>query len=155
MSRILRAPEHIYTKPMCKKNAKESRKLDNLAASSLISGSSLFELHSIWAFQRFGEFRIPFSLEFINFQFFCLKHEYSKAHRTIILLVDLYGRGNSSFTLTEEHRLSVFQNRMMRKIFVSEQEEVRGKWIKYYNESFKNFNAHQHVIQVIKPRRMR
>jgi len=40
-----------------------------------------------------------------------------KIHRTIILLVVLYGCETWSLTLKEEHRLTVLQNRMLRRLF--------------------------------------
>ena len=38
-------------------------------------------------------------------------------YRTIILPVVLYGRETWSLTLREEHRLRVFENRVLRRIF--------------------------------------
>jgi hypothetical protein len=48
-----------------------------------------------------------------------------KIHRTIILLVVLYGCETWSLTLREEHRLRVFQNRMLR-IFGPKKDENKG-----------------------------
>jgi hypothetical protein len=42
-----------------------------------------------------------------------------KIHRTIILPVVLYGCETWSLTLTDEHRLRVFENRVLRRIFGS------------------------------------
>jgi hypothetical protein len=42
--------------------------------------------------------------------------------------VVLYGRGTWSLTLREEHRLRVFENRMLRRIFAPKREEARGGW---------------------------
>jgi hypothetical protein len=39
----------------------------------------------------------------------------------------LYGYENSSFTLREEHRLRVFENRVLRRIFGPKREED-GSW---------------------------
>jgi hypothetical protein len=33
-----------------------------------------------------------------------------------------------SFTLREEHRLSVFENRVLRKIFQPKRSEITGDW---------------------------
>jgi hypothetical protein len=41
-----------------------------------------------------------------------------KIHKTIILPVVLYGCETWSVTLREEHRLRVFENRVLRRIFV-------------------------------------
>jgi len=45
-------------------------------------------------------------------------------YRPIILPVVLYGCGTWSFTVREEHRLRVFKNRVLRRIFGSKREEV-------------------------------
>jgi hypothetical protein len=57
-----------------------------------------------------------------------------KIYRTIILPVILYGCDTWSLTLREKHRLRVFENRMLRKIFVSKRYEVTGEWSKLHNE---------------------
>ena len=46
-----------------------------------------------------------------------------KIYRTIILPVILYGCETWSFTLREERRLRVFENRVLRMIFGPEREE--------------------------------
>jgi len=38
------------------------------------------------------------------------------------------GCENWSFTLREEHRMRVFENMMLRKIFVPKEDKVRGEW---------------------------
>ena len=45
---------------------------------------------------------------------------------TIILHVVLYGCEASSLTLREERRLRVFENRVLRRIFGPERDEVTG-----------------------------
>jgi hypothetical protein len=40
-----------------------------------------------------------------------------KIYKTVILPVVLYGRETLSLTLREEHRLRVFENRVLRRIF--------------------------------------
>jgi len=49
-----------------------------------------------------------------------------KIYRTIILFVVLYGCENWSLTLTEECGLKVFENRVMRRIFGPNGDEVTG-----------------------------
>jgi hypothetical protein len=51
-----------------------------------------------------------------------------KIHKTIILHVILYGCETWSLTLREEHRLRVFENRMLRRIFGPKRDEVTGGW---------------------------
>jgi hypothetical protein len=49
-----------------------------------------------------------------------------KIHRTIIFPVVLYGCETWSVTLREEHRLRVFENRVLRRIFGPKRDEVIG-----------------------------
>jgi hypothetical protein len=53
-----------------------------------------------------------------------------KIYRTIILPVVLYGCETWSVTLREEHRLRVFENRVLRGIFGSKRDDVTGEWRK-------------------------
>jgi hypothetical protein len=57
-----------------------------------------------------------------------------KICKTIVLLVVLYGCETWSRTLREEHRLRVFENRVLRRIFGPKRDEVRGEWRKLHNE---------------------
>jgi len=47
-------------------------------------------------------------------------------YRTIILTVVLYGCETWLLTLIEEHRLRVFENRLLRRIFGPKRNEVTG-----------------------------
>jgi hypothetical protein len=49
-----------------------------------------------------------------------------KIYETIILPVVLYGCETWSLALREEHRLKVFENRMLRRIFEQKRDEVTG-----------------------------
>jgi hypothetical protein len=53
-----------------------------------------------------------------------------KIYKTIILPVVLYGCETWSVTLKEEHRLRVFENRVLRGIFGPKRDEVTGEWRK-------------------------
>ena len=53
-----------------------------------------------------------------------------KIYRTIILPVVLYGCKTWSLTLREEHRLRVFENRVLRRIFGPKRDGVTGEWRK-------------------------
>jgi hypothetical protein len=54
-----------------------------------------------------------------------------KIYKTIILPVVLYGCETWSLTLREEHRLRVFENRVLRRIFgPTQRHEVMGEWRK-------------------------
>jgi hypothetical protein len=48
----------------------------------------------------------------------------TKTYKTIILPVALYGYKTWSLTLREEHRLRIFENRVLRRIFGLNWEEV-------------------------------
>jgi hypothetical protein len=50
-------------------------------------------------------------------------------YRTIILPDVLYGCETLSLTLKEEHRLRVFENRVLRRIFRPKRDEVTGDYI--------------------------
>jgi len=54
-----------------------------------------------------------------------------KIHRTTILTVVLYGCENWSLTLSEEYRLRVYENRVLRRIFGPKGDEVTGCADKY------------------------
>jgi hypothetical protein len=49
-----------------------------------------------------------------------------KIHKTIILPMVLYGCETWSLTLREEHRLRVFENRVLRKLFGPKRVETAG-----------------------------
>jgi hypothetical protein len=49
-----------------------------------------------------------------------------KIHKTIILPVVLYGCKTWSLTLREEHGLTVFGNRVVRRIFGRKRPEISG-----------------------------
>jgi hypothetical protein len=52
----------------------------------------------------------------------------------IIFPVVLYGCETWSPTLREEHRLWVFENRVLRGIFGSKKDEVTGEWRKLHDK---------------------
>ena len=52
----------------------------------------------------------------------------------IILPVVLYGCETWSLTLREAHRLRVFENRVLRRIFGPKRDGVTGEWRKLHNE---------------------
>jgi hypothetical protein len=75
--------------------------------------------------------------------------------KTIILPVVLYGCKTSSLTIREEHRLGVFENRVLRRIFGPKRDEVTGEWRKLHNEELHDLYSSQSIIRIIKARRMR
>jgi hypothetical protein len=52
--------------------------------------------------------------------------------------------------LKEEHRLRVFENGVLRRIFGPKGEDVVGDWRRVHNEEFHNFCSLQNSIRVIK-----
>jgi hypothetical protein len=61
-----------------------------------------------------------------------------KIYKTVILSAVLCGCETWSVTLKEEHRLSVFETRVLRRIFGAEGFEVTGEWRKLYNGELHN-----------------
>jgi len=57
--------------------------------------------------------------------------------------------------LGEEHRLRVFENKVLRKIFGLKRDTVTGEWRKIHNKELYHFYSWQILIRVIKSRRMR
>jgi hypothetical protein len=58
-----------------------------------------------------------------------------KIYKIIISPVVLYGCETWSLTLREEHRLKVFENRVLRRIFGPKRDEVTGGWKRLYRKS--------------------
>jgi hypothetical protein len=60
-----------------------------------------------------------------------------------------------SLTLREEHRLTVFESRVLRRIFGPKRDEVTGGWRKLHNEGLHNLYSSPSIIRMNKSRRMR
>jgi hypothetical protein len=73
-----------------------------------------------------------------------------KIYKTIILSVVLYGCGTLSHTLNEEHRLRVFENRVLRRIFGPKRDEVTGEWTKLRNEELHILYLSPNIIRQIR-----
>jgi hypothetical protein len=72
-----------------------------------------------------------------------------------MLPVVLYGCETWSLTLREKHRLGVFENMVLRRIFGPKRDEVTGEWRKLHNEKLHDFYCSPSIIRIIKARRMR
>jgi sorting nexin-29 len=77
-----------------------------------------------------------------------------KIYKTVIFPVVMYGCETWSLTLREEHRLRVFENRVLTKIFGPKREED-GSWRKLHNDELHGLYSSTNIVRVIKSRRMR
>jgi hypothetical protein len=57
--------------------------------------------------------------------------------------------------MREEHRLRVFENRVLRRIFGPKRDEVMGDRRKVHNEELHNLYFSPNITRTIKSRRMR
>ena len=73
-------------------------------------------------------------------------------HRTLILPVVLYGCETWSLTVKEERRLRVFENRVLRRIFEPNRDEVTGEWRKLHYEELNDLYCSPNIVRVIKSR---
>jgi hypothetical protein len=58
-------------------------------------------------------------------------------------------------TVREEHKLRVFENRVLRRIFGPKRDVVTGGWRKLHNEELHNLYSSPSIIRIIMSRRMR
>jgi hypothetical protein len=65
-------------------------------------------------------------------------------------VVVLYGCESWSLTLREEHRLRVFENRVLRRIFGPKWDEVTREWRKLHNEELHNLYSSPDIIRQVK-----
>jgi hypothetical protein len=66
------------------------------------------------------------------------KNVKAKICKTIILPVVLYGCKTWSPALWEEHKLRVFENNVLRRVFGLKKDGVTGGWRKLHNEELHN-----------------
>jgi hypothetical protein len=70
-------------------------------------------------------------------------------------VIVLYGYETWSLTLREEHRLRVFENRILRRIFGPKRDEVTEEWRKLHSEELHNLYSSPDIIRQVRSRRMR
>jgi hypothetical protein len=66
----------------------------------------------------------------------------------------MYGCETWSLTLREEHRLMVFENRVLRRIFGPKKHEVTGEWRKLQYEEVRDLYPASSIITIFKSWRM-
>jgi hypothetical protein len=74
-------------------------------------------------------------------------------YKTIILPVASYGCETWSLTLREEHRLRMFENRVLRRLLGPKRGEVTGGWRTLQNEELHNSYSSPRIIRIMKSRR--
>jgi hypothetical protein len=77
-----------------------------------------------------------------------------RIYKNIILPVVLYWCETWSLALREQHRLSVFENRVLRRIFGLRRDEVTGEWRKLHNKELHDFYSLPSILRIMKSRRM-
>jgi hypothetical protein len=55
----------------------------------------------------------------------------------------------------EEHRLRVFESRVLRRIFGPKRDKMKDCWIELHNKELHNLHSSPSVIRMVKSRRMR
>jgi hypothetical protein len=60
-----------------------------------------------------------------------------------------------SLILREEHRLRLFENRVLKRIFGQRRDEVTGCWRKLHNEDLHRLYSPPSIIRMVKSRSMR
>jgi len=78
-----------------------------------------------------------------------------KIYRTIILSGVLYGCETWSLPLSEERKLRVFENMVLRRILSPRRDEVTGEWRRLHNDMLNDLYSSPNIVRVIKSRRMR
>jgi hypothetical protein len=98
-------------------------------------------------------------LAVIQSKIFCLPVSYKKnikigIYKTVTSPVVLCWCETWSLTLRKEHRLRVFENRVLRGIFTPKKEED-GSWRKLHNDELHGLYSSPNIVRMIKSRRMR
>jgi hypothetical protein len=89
---------------------------------------------------------LPFGSEFLPS---CLlpRNLKFKIYKTIILPVVLYGCETWSLTLREDHRLRVFENRVLRRVLGPKRDEVTGEWRNLHNGELHNLYSSPDIVR--------
>ena len=54
-----------------------------------------------------------------------------------------------SLTLRDEHRLRVFENRVLRRVFGPKRDEVTGEWRKLHNDELSDLYSLPNIVRVV------
>jgi hypothetical protein len=95
------------------------------------------------------------SVQNLSFSLLMSKNVKIRICETVILPVVMYWRETWSLTLREEHRLRVFENRVLRRTFGPKRDEVSRRWRKLHKEEVCDLYSSTSIIRMIKSRRMR
>jgi hypothetical protein len=69
--------------------------------------------------------------------------------------VFLHGCETWYLTLREENNLTVFEERVLKRIFGPKRDEVTDDWRKLHNEELHNLHSSPNIIRIIMSRRIR
>jgi len=78
-----------------------------------------------------------------------------KIYRITVLSLVLYGCETWLLTLTEERRMRLSENRVLKNIFWPKRDKVTGQWRKLHNEELNLLYCSPSIFRVIKSRGMR
>jgi hypothetical protein len=81
------------------------------------------------------------SVQLLLYSLLLSKNLEIRIYNTIILPVVLHGCETWSLTLREEHRLRVFENMALRRIFGAKRDGVTGEWRKLHNKELRDLYA--------------
>ena len=130
--------EHIYP-------AVSSRPRGRCVQSLVLIGSEMWICirYKLTNKQTFSSiYKILFGAEFLSYSLLS-KYTMVKTYRIVILPVVSYESEAWSFTLRKEHRPTMFENSVLRKIFGSKWDEEQGSLEDYVTRNLKTITCHQ------------
>ena len=77
-----------------------------------------------------------------------------KTYKTILPVI-LYSCETWSLIFRDEHSLRVFENKVLRNIFGTKKDEIRGEWRKLFNAQLHALYSSPNKIRSLKSRRLR
>jgi hypothetical protein len=57
--------------------------------------------------------------------------------------------------LRKEHRLGVFENKVLKRIFGPKRDKVIGEWRKLHNKELRDLYSSLSIVRIVKSRKMR